>query len=67
MNSIFGWLYQNGLRREQVYAQSARVVREGIIAARNSAAMNNLGWLCQNGRGGPQDYAKAREWYEKWP
>ena len=27
--------------------------------------MNNLGWLYQAGHGVPQDYAKAREWYEK--
>jgi TPR repeat protein len=27
--------------------------------------MNNLGALYQNGFGVAQDYAKAREWYEK--
>jgi uncharacterized protein YdaT len=27
--------------------------------------MNNLGVLYENGQGVPQDYAKAREWYEK--
>jgi len=27
--------------------------------------MTNLGWLYENGRGMAQDYAKAREWYEK--
>ena len=27
--------------------------------------MNSLGLLYQNGQGVPQDYAKAREWYEK--
>ena len=27
--------------------------------------MNDLGRLYQNGHGVPQDYAKAREWYEK--
>jgi TPR repeat protein len=29
------------------------------------ASMSNLGWLYENGKGVPQDYAKAREWYEK--
>jgi TPR repeat protein len=28
-------------------------------------AMNNLGFLYQNGWGVAQDYAKAREWYQK--
>jgi TPR repeat protein len=27
--------------------------------------MSSLGWLYQNGQGVAQDYAKAREWYEK--
>ena len=27
--------------------------------------MNQLGWLHQNGWGVPEDYVKAREWYEK--
>jgi TPR repeat protein len=27
--------------------------------------MTKLGWLYQNGEGVPQDYAKAREWFEK--
>src|SRR6266436_6475092 len=27
--------------------------------------MNNLAFLYENGQGVPQDYAKAREWYEK--
>jgi TPR repeat protein len=27
--------------------------------------MSNLGWLYENGKGVPQDYAKARELYEK--
>ena len=27
--------------------------------------MTNLGLLYQNGQGVPQDYVKAREWYEK--
>jgi TPR repeat protein len=29
------------------------------------ASMSNLGWLYENGKGVPQDYAKARELYEK--
>ena len=33
--------------------------------AGNSAGMNNLGWLYQMGFGITQDYAKAKEWYEK--
>jgi TPR repeat protein len=31
----------------------------------NRIAMANLGWVYDTGRGVPQDYAKAREWYEK--
>jgi uncharacterized protein len=27
--------------------------------------MNSLGLLFKNGQGVPQDYTKAREWYEK--
>ena len=27
--------------------------------------MNQLGWLYQHSRGVPQDYQRAREWYEK--
>jgi TPR repeat protein len=27
--------------------------------------MNNLDALCANGQGVEQDYAKARDWYEK--
>jgi uncharacterized protein len=27
--------------------------------------MNNLGWLYQTCSGVPQDYARAREWFEK--
>jgi uncharacterized protein len=27
--------------------------------------MTSLGWLYRNGKGVAQDYAKAREWYEK--
>ena len=31
----------------------------------NANSMSNLGWLYRNGYGVAQDYAKAREWYEK--
>jgi TPR repeat protein len=31
----------------------------------NATSMTNLGWLYDNGFGVAQDYAKAREWYEK--
>jgi uncharacterized protein len=31
----------------------------------DAKAQNNLGLLYGNGEGGPQDYAKARQWYEK--
>jgi TPR repeat protein len=30
----------------------------------NASAQFNLGWLSVEGNGGPQDYAKARQWYE---
>jgi uncharacterized protein len=40
------------------------VVREGRTKD-NADAMFNLGWLYDNGHGVAQDYAKAREWYEK--
>jgi TPR repeat protein len=38
------------------------MVQEGRCSV---SAMNNLGLLYQNGRGVTQDYAKAREWFEK--
>jgi uncharacterized protein len=38
------------------------MVQEGRCGA---SAMNNLGLLYQNGHGVTQDYAKAREWFEK--
>ena len=41
------------------------MVREAVAKDNNSVAMNNLGWLYHNGWGVPQDYGKAREWYEK--
>src|SRR2546422_434692 len=31
----------------------------------DAAAQFNLGWLYYDGRGVPQDYAQARQWYEK--
>src|SRR5437868_1947968 len=31
----------------------------------NAQAQSNLGSLYYNGQGIPQDYAKARQWYEK--
>ncbi len=31
----------------------------------NAVAMSSLGSLYANGKGVPQDYAKARDWYEK--
>jgi TPR repeat protein len=31
----------------------------------NANSMSNLGWLYRNGYGVAQDYAKAREWYQK--
>jgi TIR domain/Sel1 repeat len=31
----------------------------------DTSSMRNLGILYENGQGVPQDYAKAREWYEK--
>ena len=44
--------------------QGARVVREGRRQGQRDA-MSNLGLLYDNGQGVAQDYAKAREWYEK--
>ena len=45
---------------------------DAVVSAGNSGAMLNMGWLYQNGWGASQDYARAREWYEKaaatrWP
>ena len=34
-------------------------------AAGNAGAMNSLGYLYHQGQGVPQDYFKARKWYEK--
>ena len=31
----------------------------------NPATQDSIGYSYQTGRGGEQDYAKAREWYEK--
>src|SRR5271155_2990514 len=31
----------------------------------DASSMTKLGWVYDNGFGVPQDYAKAREWYEK--
>ena len=44
--------------------QGARVVREGRRQGRRERH-GNLGALYANGQGVAQDYAKAREWYEK--
>ena len=44
--------------------QGARVVREGRRPG-STNAMFNLGTLYDDGQGVAQDYAKAREWYQK--
>jgi TPR repeat protein len=44
-----------------IYLRCPPIVFEEPLAA----AMNDLGSLYHNGQGVPQDYAKAREWYEK--
>jgi TPR repeat protein/energy-coupling factor transporter ATP-binding protein EcfA2 len=46
--------------RKQAFA----VMQTGA-AHGNARSMFNLGWLYANGFGVAQDYAKAREWYEK--
>jgi TPR repeat protein len=38
---------------------------EKAVAAGDTTSMLGIGWLYADGRGVPQDYAKAREWYEK--
>jgi hypothetical protein len=43
----------------------ARVRYETAAAAGDGKAMNDLGWLYQNGLGVTQDYAKARGWFEE--
>ena len=51
----------NGYRHQE---RGFRVVPDGR-RPRRSTSMRNLGWLYRNGLGVAQDYAKAREWYEK--
>jgi TPR repeat protein/energy-coupling factor transporter ATP-binding protein EcfA2 len=62
---------------DNVLTEVSRLVTNDVIAkvlleanstgAQNgdASAMNNLGYHYQQGLGVPQDYAKAREWYEK--
>lgn len=46
--------------------RTANIIFRHGAAIGNAQAMNNLGAQYGRGRGGlPQDYAKAREWYEK--
>jgi len=44
--------------------EAFEVFQTGAIHG-NAIAMNNLGTFYGDGRGVPQDYAKAREWYKK--
>jgi len=38
---------------------------QSLAAQGNAEAQNNLGQLYASGRGVPQDYSQARQWYEK--
>ena len=43
------------------YGEAIRWYRQAADRG-NAAAMNNIGWLYQHGRGVPQDYGEAMRW-----
>src|SRR3989442_15463719 len=51
--------------------EAASTTEKGLVELKKQAdsgdahAQFNLGWLYHDGRGVPQDYAQARQWYEK--
>ena len=60
-----GLLYENGQRRAAPLRQGARVVRKGRRQGQRHRDDPTSAAHDENGRGVPQDYARAREWYEK--
>jgi TPR repeat protein len=50
--------------RAEHYKDASRAFKEAAVAG-NADAMNNLGYLYEEGQGVAQDYQQAQQWYEK--
>jgi len=50
--------------RNKDYPEAMRRYRQAADMG-DAGAMNNIGWLYQNGRGVPVDYAEALRWYRQ--